>query len=46
VFGAPRPVAEHARRALGCAAAMQRRQAALNDEAANAGLPAFQIGIG
>ena len=25
---------------------MQRRQAALNDEAANAGLPAFQIGIG
>jgi class 3 adenylate cyclase len=46
VFGAPRPVADHARRALGCAAAMQRRQAALNEEAEHAGLPAFQIGIG
>jgi class 3 adenylate cyclase len=46
VFGAPRPVEEHARRALGCAIAMQRRQAALNDEAAIAGLPTFQIGIG
>jgi class 3 adenylate cyclase len=46
VFGAPRPAEDHARRALGCAVAMQRRQAALNDEAASAGLPAFQIGIG
>jgi adenylate cyclase len=46
VFGAPRPAADHARRALGCAAAMQRRQLALNNEAAHPGLPRFQIGIG
>jgi class 3 adenylate cyclase len=46
VFGAPRPAADHARRALGCAAAMQHRQLALNDAAGHAGLPAFQIGIG
>jgi class 3 adenylate cyclase len=46
VFGAPRPTQDHARRALGCAVAMQRRQAALNDDADSAGLPAFQIGIG
>jgi class 3 adenylate cyclase len=46
VFGAPRPADDHARRALGCAAAMQRRQLALNDEAARQGLPVFQIGIG
>ena len=46
VFGAPRPAADHAHRALGCAAAMQRRQVALNDAAEHAGLPAFQIGIG
>jgi class 3 adenylate cyclase len=46
VFGAPRPVADHARRALGCAAAMQRRQVALNDAAGQAGLPRFRVGIG
>jgi class 3 adenylate cyclase len=46
VFGAPRPADDHARRALRCAAAMQRRQAALNDEAARAGLATFQIGVG
>jgi adenylate cyclase len=46
VFGAPRPVADQAQRALACAAAMQRRQATLNTEAEQAGLPAFQIGIG
>jgi class 3 adenylate cyclase len=46
VFGAPRPAADHARRALRCAAAMQRRQLALNDAAGQAGLPATQIGIG
>jgi class 3 adenylate cyclase len=46
VFGAPRPAADHAQRALECAAAMQRRQLALNDAAKHTGLPAFQIGIG
>jgi class 3 adenylate cyclase len=46
VFGAPRPTKDHAQRALGCAVAMQHRQAALNHQAAAAGLPAFQIGIG
>jgi len=46
VFGAPRPASDHARRALECAAAMQRRQLALNGAAEHAGLPAFQIGIG
>src|SRR5207247_3943412 len=30
-FGAPRPAEDHAPRALGCAAAMHRRQHALND---------------
>jgi class 3 adenylate cyclase len=46
VFGAPRPVNDHARRALGCAAAMQRRQLALNQAAEQADLPTSQIGIG
>jgi class 3 adenylate cyclase/MFS family permease len=46
VFGAPRPAQDHARRALACAAAMQRRQMSLNEEAAHGGLPRFQIGIG
>jgi len=46
VFGAPRPTTDHTRRALACAAAMQRRQLALNGAAEHAGLPAFQIGIG
>jgi class 3 adenylate cyclase len=46
VFGAPRPAPGHARRALECAAAMQRRQLALNGAAEHAGLPAFQIGTG
>jgi adenylate cyclase len=46
VFGAPRPAADHARRALACAAAMQRRQRALNQVAGHAVLPAFQIGVG
>jgi class 3 adenylate cyclase len=46
VFGAPRPAVDHARRALACAAAMQRRQLALNREADDADLPASQIGIG
>jgi class 3 adenylate cyclase len=46
VFGAPRPTGDHARRALACAAAMQRRQLALNRAAEHADLPTSQIGIG
>jgi class 3 adenylate cyclase len=46
VFGAPRPAADHARRALACAVAMQRRQLALNQAAGDADLPTSQIGIG
>ena len=48
VFGAPRPAEDHARRALECAAAMQRRQLALNHAAEHEvlPLPVFQIGIG
>jgi class 3 adenylate cyclase len=46
VFGAPRPLTDHARRALWCAAAMQRRQLALNHAAARAALPTSQIGVG
>jgi class 3 adenylate cyclase len=48
VFGAPRPAQDHAQRALACAAAMQRRQLALNDAAVHESLPVpvFQIGIG
>ena len=46
VFGAPRPAHDDARRALMCAADMQRRQLALNQAAEPVGLPASQIGIG
>jgi class 3 adenylate cyclase len=46
VFGAPRPVEDHAGRAGRCAVAMQRRQAELNAEARALGLPVSDIGIG
>jgi class 3 adenylate cyclase len=46
VFGAPRPAADHAQRALACAASMQRRQVMLNVDAEREGLPSFEIGIG
>jgi class 3 adenylate cyclase len=46
VFGAPRPTDDHARRAMVCAVAMQRRQLSLNQAAKPANLPSSQIGIG
>jgi class 3 adenylate cyclase len=46
VFGAPRPLQDHAERTQHCAVAMQQRQARLNAEAARLDLPACQIGIG
>ena len=46
VFGAPRPAPDDARRALLCAADMQRRQLRLNEAAEPAGLPTAEIGIG
>jgi class 3 adenylate cyclase len=46
VFGAPVQMPDHADRALHCAVGMQRRQAALNEEAARMGKPQPQIGVG
>jgi adenylate cyclase len=46
VFGAPDPLEDHAARAVGCALAMQARQANLNHEADEAGRPHIRIGIG
>ena len=46
VFGVPSAVADHAARAIGCAVAMQLRQAQLNRDAPTLGLPCMQIGIG
>ena len=46
VFGGSREAADHARRALACAAAMQRRQVILNADADRLDLPSFEIGIG
>ena len=46
VFGAPRPVRDHAVQALACAVAMQHRQAAMNEEAERTAMPVIHIGIG
>jgi len=46
VFGVPSAVADHATRAIGCAVAMQLRQAQLNRDAPTLGLPCMHIGIG
>ena len=46
VFGVPSAVADHAARAIGCAVAMQLRQAQLNRDAPTLGLPCMHIGIG
>ena len=46
VFGAPFPQADHADRALRAAERMHREQAALDEQWAARGLPAFGLGIG
>jgi adenylate cyclase len=47
VFGAPDPFEDHARRALDCAVAMQRRQAELNAQGwGSETVPTLDIGIG
>lgn len=46
VFGAPKPLADHAARAVACAVAMQQRQADLNRRAPALDLPCTSIGIG
>jgi class 3 adenylate cyclase len=46
VFGAPRPMPDHAERAIQCAIAMQRRQAELNAGGWSVKLPRMDIGIG
>lgn len=46
VFGVPVGSDDHAKRALGCAVAMQRRQAELNDEGDALDLPRLEIGVG
>ena len=46
VFGAPFPQPDHADRALAAAAAMHRLQREINARWAEAGLPAFGLGLG
>ncbi|MEX2420734.1 MAG: adenylate/guanylate cyclase domain-containing protein, partial [Actinomycetota bacterium] len=46
VFGAPEPIDDHAERAIGCALAMQARQAELNVGVEVDGRPSITIGIG
>jgi len=46
VFGAPRPSSDSARDAVGCAVAMQRRMAAVNEWNRAQGYPEIAMGVG
>lgn len=46
LFGAPRPLEDHAQRAVACAAAMQQAMSEVNRENVANGLPEVAIGIG
>ncbi|MFU8877355.1 MAG: response regulator, partial [Wenzhouxiangellaceae bacterium] len=46
LFGAPRPLEDHAQRAVACAAAMQQAMGEVNRENVANGLPEVAIGIG
>jgi len=46
LFGAPRPIEDHAPRAVACAVAMQEAMAEVNRHNVDAGLPEVAIGIG
>lgn len=46
LFGAPRPLEDHATRAVACAVAMQQAMSEVNRLNAQAGLPEVAIGIG
>lgn len=46
IFGAPSEMADHARRAVACALAMQRAMPRVNDAVGDLGLPPLEMGIG
>jgi adenylate cyclase len=46
VFGAPRPLADHAERAVACAIEIQRAREARNEETRARGWPRLEMGVG